>query len=140
VTAKLVRDLMTREVATLQRHDKLQVANDVMRLGRIRHMPVVGQAGELVGIVSQRDLFHSALMKVLGGYTTEVTREVFDVVVVEETMQTAVVTVSPDMPLSEAAKLMMTRRIGCLVVLEGGVITGILTESDFVRFAADSET
>jgi CBS domain-containing membrane protein len=111
-----------------------------MRLGRIRHMPVVGQAGELVGIVSQRDLFHSALMKVLGGYTTEVTREVFDVVVVEETMQTAVVTVSPDMPLSEAAKLMMTRRIGCLVVLEGGVITGILTESDFVRFAADSET
>lgn len=138
VKSKLVRDLMTREVATLEPHDKLQVANDVMRLGRIRHMPVVSEGGELVGIVSQRDLFQAALLKALGGYTGSADQAVFDAVVVEETMQRGVVTVAPDLPLQEAAELMLTRRIGCLVVVEGGTIAGILTESDFVRLARET--
>src|SRR5687768_7068685 len=129
VTSKLVRDLMTREVATLHPEDKLEVANDVMRLGRIRHMPVVGPNGELVGIVSQRDLFHAALVKLLSGYGASASTTVFDIVVVEETMQRGVVTVSPELPLQDAAKLMISRRIGCLVVVENDRIVGILTES-----------
>jgi CBS domain-containing membrane protein len=138
MTSKLVRELMTREVATLHPDDKLQVANDVMRLGRIRHMPVVGHDGKLVGIVSQRDLFHAALLKVLGGAGASATHAVFDAVVVEETMQGGVVTVSPDLPLRDAARLMIERRIGCLIVLENDAIVGILTESDFVKLGADS--
>ena len=138
MTSKLVRDLMTREVATLHPEDKLEVANDVMRLGRIRHMPVVGPNGELVGIVSQRDLFHAALVKLLSGYGASASTTVFDVVVVEETMQRGVVTVSPELPLQDAAKLMISRRIGCLVVVENHRIVGILTESDFVRLGAEA--
>ncbi len=138
MTAKLVRELMTREVATLRPDDKLQVANDVMRLGRIRHMPVVSHEGELIGIVSQRDLFHSALLKVLGGQGASATHAVFDAVVVEETMQRGVVTVAPDLPIRDAARLMIERRIGCLVVVENGAIAGILTESDFVRLGAET--
>jgi CBS domain-containing protein len=136
MTSKPVRDLMTREVATLRPEDKLQVANDVMRLGRIRHMPVVDQDGKLVGIVSQRDLFHSALLKVLSG-NASASNTVFEAVVVEETMQRGVVTVGPDLPLRDAARLMIERRIGCLVVVENGAIAGILTESDFVRLGAE---
>lgn len=129
---------MTREVATVQPHDKLQVANDVMRLGRIRHMPVVSDQGELVGIVSQRDLFHAALLKALDGYAAPGTHTAFDDgVVVAETMQRGVITVAPDLPLRDAARLMLERRIGCLVVVEDGHIAGILTESDFVRLTAE---
>ena len=55
--------------------------------------------------------------------------------VLKETMKTDVVTVTPDAPLAEAAKIMLERKIGCLVVVEGQKIVGILTESDFVKLA-----
>ncbi|HWA76179.1 MAG TPA: CBS domain-containing protein [Polyangiaceae bacterium] len=130
-----VRDVMTRDVVTLDRNDKLLVADDLMRLGRIRHLPVVDEEGRLAGIVSQRDLFHSGLIKALG-YGTHAQRQALDMVVVKEAMRSEVVTTTPDTPLREAARLMLERKIGCLVVLDDSRLAGILTESDFVRLAA----
>lgn len=132
----LVREVMTRDVVTLGRNDKLLVADDLMRLGRIRHLPVVDEGGELAGIVSQRDLFHSGLIKALG-YGTHAQRQALDMVVVKEAMRTQVVTTLPDTPLRDAAKMMLEKKIGCLVVLDEGRIAGILTESDFVKLVAD---
>jgi CBS domain-containing membrane protein len=64
---KRVRDVMTSEVTTLKRNDKLTLADDIMNLGRIRHLPVLDDdEKELVGLVSQRDLFRGALAKALG--------------------------------------------------------------------------
>jgi CBS domain-containing membrane protein len=130
-----VRDVMTRDVVTLERNDKLLVADDLMRLGRIRHLPVVDEDGRLAGIVSQRDLFHSGLIKALG-YGSHAQRQALDMVVVKEAMRSEVVTTTPDAPLRDAARLMLERKIGCLVVLDGQQIAGILTESDFVKLAA----
>jgi CBS domain-containing membrane protein len=131
----LVRDLMTPDVITLERNEKLLVADDVMRLGRIRHLPIVDDDGALAGIVSQRDLFHSGLLKALG-YGSHAQRNALELLVVKEAMKTDVVTTTPETPLAEAAKLMFERKIGCLVVLEAGKIAGILTEGDFVKLAA----
>jgi CBS domain-containing membrane protein len=128
----LVRNVMTRDVVTLERNDKLLVADDLMRLGRIRHLPVVDENGKLAGIVSQRDLFHSGLIRALG-YGSHAQRQALDMVVVKEAMRSEVVTTTPDTPLAEAAKVMLERKIGCLVVLENGELIGILTESDFVK-------
>jgi CBS domain-containing protein len=126
---------MTRDVVTLERNDKLLVADDLMRLGRIRHLPVVDEDGRLAGIVSQRDLFHSGLIKALG-YGSHAQRQALDMVVVKEAMRSEVVTTTPEAPLRDAARLMLERKIGCLVVLDGQQIAGILTESDFVKLAA----
>jgi CBS domain-containing membrane protein len=131
----LVREVMTRDVVTLERNDKLLVADDLMRLGRIRHLPVVDEDGRLAGIVSQRDLFHSGLIKALG-YGSHAQRQALDMVVVKEAMRSEVVTTTPEAPLRDAARLMLERKIGCLVVLDGQQIAGILTESDFVKLAA----
>ncbi len=131
----LVRDLMTHDVISLERNEKLLVADDVMRLGRIRHLPIVDSDGTLAGIVSQRDLFHSGLMKALG-YGSHAQRSALDLLVVKEAMKTDVVTTTPETPLVDAAKLMYERKIGCLVVLDAGKIAGILTEGDFVKLAA----
>src|SRR5689334_15043186 len=126
---------MTRDVVTLDRNDKLLVADDLMRLGRIRHLPVVDEEGRLAGIVSQRDLFHSGLIKALG-YGSHAQRQALDMVVVKEAMRSEVVQTTPDTPLRDAARVMLERKIGCLVVLDGVQIAGILTESDFVKLAA----
>jgi CBS domain-containing membrane protein len=129
-----VRDVMTKDVATLGRNDKLAVADDVMRLGRIRHMPVIDEEGALAGIVSQRDLFHSGLLRALG-YGTHAKDQALGLLSLKEAMKTDVVTITPDAPLAEAAKIMLERKIGCLVVVEAKKLVGILTESDFVKLA-----
>lgn len=129
-----IRDLMTKSVATLGCNDSMRTADDVMRLGRIRHLPVVDEDGSLVGIISQRDLFHSGLLRALG-YGTHARDQALDGLLVKEVMKSEVVTTTPDTPLADAARLMLRHKIGCLIVLEGSEIAGIITEADFVRLA-----
>jgi CBS domain-containing protein len=108
-----------------------------MRLGRIRHLPVLDDEEQLVGILSQRDMFRSALARVLG-YGEHGRRKVLDMLAVKEVMATDVVTTSPDTPVAEAARVMLERKIGALPVMENGKLVGIITESDFVTLAARS--
>ena len=130
-----VRDVMTAEVTTLQGNDKLTLADDVMRLGRIRHLPVLDEDGQLAGIVSQRDLFRGALARALG-YGERAQRQLLDTLVVKEVMTSEVITTAPDTPLADAAKVLVERKIGCLLVVEGSRLVGIITEGDFVALAA----
>jgi CBS domain-containing protein len=132
---KVVADVMTRDVKTVERNDRLAVAEDVMRLGKFRHLVVVDDEGGLAGIVSSRDLFHNALLKALG-FGTRAKEQALQGTLVKEAMTTDVLTTTPDTPLSEAAKVMRDRKVGCLVVLHSGKIAGILTEGDFVALAA----
>ena len=130
-----VRDLMTTEIATVRRNDKLLIADDLMRLGRIRHTPVLeDESEELVGILSQRDLFRSALARALG-YGEHAQSRVMGQLTVKEVMTNDPLTIGPDAPGEEAAQLLIDRGIGCLLVVEGGRLIGILSESDFVRLA-----
>lgn len=130
-----VRDVMSRDVATLEVNDKLKIADDVMKLGRIRHMPVLDADEAIVGILSQRDLFRGALARCIG-YGEYAQQKLLDQLVVKEIMNQDVVTVNPFAPLQQAARLMLERKIGCVVVAEEGRLVGILTESDFVKMCA----
>ena len=134
-----VRDVMSREVKTLRRNDQLTLADDLMKQERIRHLPVLDDDGEaVVGILSQRDMFRGALAHALG-YGETAQRRMLGLLVVKEVMTSQVVTVAPDAPLSDAARTMVERKIGCLPVVDGGKLAGILTESDFVALLARRE-
>jgi len=132
-----VRDVMSPDVTTLKRNDELMIADDVMRLGRIRHLPVVDDddEGAVVGIISQRDLFRSALARAIG-YGEFAQSRVMKLLKVKEVMTTEVVTIGPDAPLEEAARLMWKRKLGCLIVVDRERLVGILTEGDFVKLVA----
>jgi CBS domain-containing membrane protein len=133
-----VRDIMTKKVKTVGRNDSLATADEIMRLGRIRHIVVLDEDGSLAGVLSQRDLFLGGLMKALG-YGTHAKAKALDMLVVKEAMVSDVATATPDMLLSKAASTMLARKIGSLPVLEGGKVVGIVTESDFVaQFAQES--
>lgn len=132
----LVKDLMTTDVFTVDRNEALLTADRVMSLGRIRHVIVVDEDGNLAGVVSQRDLFHSGLLKALG-YGTHAMQKTLDGMLVKEVMTTNLITTGPDTPLKQAAGLMVQHKIGCLPVLEGSKLVGIVTESDFVKLHAE---
>ena len=132
----LVQDIMTSEVTTLKRNEKLTIADDVMQLGRIRHLPVLDDdEQEVVGIVSQRDLFRGALAQALG-YGQHARRKVLGTLLVKDVMTTDVITTTPETPLAEAARVLMERKIGSLPVVKDGRLVGILTEGDFVALVA----
>jgi CBS domain-containing membrane protein len=130
-----VGDLMTKEVLTVERNQKLATADDVMRLGRVRHVLVVDEEGALEGVVSQRDLFHGGLLRALG-YGTRAKQQALDSLLVKEAMKTEPITTTPDATIQSAARLMAEHKIGCLPVLEANRIVGIVTEGDFVLWAA----
>lgn len=134
-----VRDVMTADPTTLKRNDKLTLADDIMRLGRVRHLPVVDDDGQtLAGIVTQRDLFRDALAQALG-YGKHAQRKILDTLAVKDVMTTDVVTTGPGTALVEAARILAERKIGCLPVVENGRLVGILTEGDFVALVARKE-
>lgn len=129
-----VSEVMRREVVTLRADDRLDLADDIMRLGRVRHMPVL-DGERLVGILSNRDLLAASLTKALT-FEPAHRRAFMRAVDVRETMTKDVVTVGPDMPLAEAARIMIERQIGCLPVVKGeGRLLGLLTETDLLRAA-----
>lgn len=129
-----VGNVMSTDVSTLGRNDKLTIAEDLMRQGRIRHLPVLNDDGDLCGIVTQRDLFRGALLRALG-FGSRAEEKILNTVVVKEVMTDDVRTTTPDTPLVEAANLMIERKIGCLPVVDGDHLVGILSEGDFVKLA-----
>jgi len=143
LTTRPVSDVMQREVVTLRADDRLDLADDIMRLGRVRHLPVL-DGERLVGILSNRDLLAASLSKAMDFDPTE-RRTFMRSVDVREVMTKEVATVAPELPLIQAARLMIRRQFGCLpVVNERGALIGLLTETDLLRAAyledAEAET
>ncbi len=136
---RTVREVMSGDVTTLDVNDNLSIADDVMNLGRIRHMPVVDEDDQLVGIVSQRDIFRGALSRLLG-YGERAQSRLIATLSVKDVMTTHPKSVGPDALLSEAAQTIYENKLGCLVVVEGEKVVGILTESDFVHLAMPKGT
>ena len=129
-----VNDLMEREVVTLNVSDSLDLADDIMRLGRIRHMPVM--SGEtLVGILSQRDLFRAAISSVLQ-LRPAAERQWLAKISVREVMTKRVFTIAPTAPIRAAVAEMLDKRIGCLPVVEHNKLVGLLSESACMRYLA----
>lgn len=133
--ARPVSDLMTKEVVTIDANEPLSLADGVMQLGRIRHMPVVDEDRNLVGIISQRDLFRGALAQTLG-LGRHAQDHLLDSLRAKEVMRSDVRTIEPNASIEDAAEIMLKHKIGCLVVVEAQEIVGILTESDFVKLVA----
>ena len=129
-----IRDLMQREVVTLRASDTLGLAEDIMQLARIRHLPVLS-AGIVVGIVSQRDLYRAAVSSMLQ-LKRSAEREWLASVPVRAVMSPNVVTAAPDDSVHTAVKLMLRHRIGCLPVIEHGKLVGLVSETDCLRHLA----
>lgn len=130
-----VRDLMTADVVAVQPDDPLAALRDLMWEHNVRHMPVVDGDGELVGLVSQRDLLRNALVD-QPDVPTYVEEAVLERLTAGDVMTTYVERVAPDADLREAAQTMLDNKYGCLPVTLGRRLVGILTEADFVRFLA----
>ncbi|HEX6244078.1 MAG TPA: CBS domain-containing protein [Polyangiales bacterium] len=132
-----VADVMTRDVITVFEESNLQEVFGILAPYRFRHLPVV-DGKRLVGILSQRDLLQltsQSLDKNLAARARGV--RALEETFVRDVMNGSVVTIRPDASLAEAARLMTTKRVGALpVVNEAEELLGIVSETDLLRSLA----
>ena len=119
----LVRDVMHPEVVTIAATASLGEAYRLLQSRSIRHLPVVRE-GALVGVVTDRDLRLA---------TSELAPEPFPTgAAVADVMTPDPRTATPLDPIEEAARTMRSNRIGCLPVLDGDALVGIVTVTDLL--------
>ena len=134
MSVTLVTELMTRDVSTLDEDDELVSADQLMRLEHVRHLPVV-RGKKLVGIVTHRDII-SAQARLLWAIPPD-GEERAVALRVRDMMKTDVVTCPPVTPADDAIRVMLEKKLGCILVTEGSELRGIVTEADVVKWALE---
>lgn len=119
MTIPLVERFMSTAPVTIAPERTLAEAHRIMRERNIRHLPVV-DGGRLVGVLSQRDLY---LLETL--HSVDPAQET-----VAEAMSRDPYAVGPDAPLERVALEMAERRIGSVIVVDGGAVVGVFTTVD----------
>jgi len=127
-----IRELMTGGPITVRPETGVLEARDLMVKKRIRHLLVTDVGGTLQGIVTDRDIRLNLPSQATSLSVWEI-NHLLSALTVEKVMTRAVITVGPDGPARDGARLMMEHKIGALPVVEGGRLLGIVTETDIVR-------
>lgn len=128
----LVRETMTANPVVVHPDTSFGDAMELLRARRIRRLPVVDDKGALVGIVVEKDLLRAAP-------SPATTLSVYEIpyllskLKIKDIMTKRVITVEEDWPIEEAARVMVEHKIGCLPVVRGNQVVGIVTETDIFR-------
>ncbi len=130
-----VGDLMTNRVFVVRADETVAALVDLMHEHQVRHVPVVDEDGDLIGLVSHRDLLRNSLIEQDDEVQVD-KEELLERLQVGDLMLGEVDRVKPDTDIRDAAQLLLDHKYGCLPVVEGNRLVGILTESDFVRLMA----
>lgn len=122
-----VERFMSRDLFTVRPEDVIDLAASLMNWKHIRHVPVEDDEGNLVGVVSHRDL-----LAILSRHRRQNGQEI----VIKDIMKTELVTIGPQTPTLDALMLMRQKNIGCLPIVQGGKLVGMVTAHDFLTVSA----
>jgi len=125
----LVRDRMSPKPLTISPDAAFPDAFRMMRDNRIRHLPVVDEQQKLVGVVARTDLLHAS-PSAGGALSLFELNYVLANLHIRDVMTSPPITVPEEVPLEEAARLMVEKKIGSLPVMRNGVLVGMITETD----------
>lgn len=135
-----VSELMSREVVTLGDTETCHEAIDRMCRRKVRHLPVLDRDGALVGIITDRDVRHRL-------FAPDVYRQIGKIAVsallrqapVRAVMSAPVRCIGVAADVAEAAERMRRDKVGCLPVVDGSRLVGMLTEIDVLRSIVAAE-
>jgi acetoin utilization protein AcuB len=123
---------MSKNPITITEDTPINRALKSMRDEKVRRLPVLNKKGELVGIVSEKDLLYASPSPATSLSIHEI-HYLVSKITVDEVMTRDVFTVSEYTPLEEAARIMADNKIGGLPVVRDGRLVGIITESDLFK-------
>lgn len=120
-----MKDVMTEQPVTVGRQQTLAVAHEMMRENRCRHLPVL-EHGELVGVLTQRDLY---FLETIAGVDMATDK-------VDDAMSSDAYAVGPDVGVQDVCAEMSRNKYGCAVVIERDRVIGIFTATDALAVLA----
>jgi acetoin utilization protein AcuB len=123
---------MSRHPITITEDTPIAEALKAMKDQKVRRLPVLNKDGDLVGIVSEKDLLYASPSPATSLSIHEI-HYLLAKVTVKEVMTRKVITVEEDCPLEEAARIMADNKIGGLPVVRDGRLVGIITETDLFK-------
>ncbi len=132
----LIKDVMVRNPVTVRQDVSVVEVKRVLEENKISSVPVMNKDDELVGVITRNDL-----LKVFPSQAT--TLDVFEIanllnkISVKDVMTKSVKTAAEDFTVEEAARLMADYDIGCLPILDGNMLVGIVTVSNLFRCFID---
>jgi acetoin utilization protein AcuB len=132
-----VADLMTLEPDTITPETSLLEVMDRLKADACRQLPVLDDEGHLVGIITDRDI-RLAMNSPLVLHERSQDLALLGAATAGSVMTPRPVTVAPDSPAAQAAKILSTYKFGALPVLDGEVLVGIVTVTDFLDYLAES--
>jgi acetoin utilization protein AcuB len=124
-TRDSIETFMTRSPHCIGKDQKLVTAQALMRAGRLRHLPVL-EAGKLVGMLSQRDIY---FLETIRGVDPEEDT-------VEDAMTQDAYQVAPSARLHDVIGTMAKQKLGSAVVVEAGRVVGLFTTTDALTVLA----
>ena len=127
----LVGERMSHPVIPVHPNTPVPEALTMMHREKIRRAPVI-EHGDLVGIITDRDLLHATASSATTLSIWEL-NYLLSKLLVGKVMTTQVLTVNEDTPIEEAARLMAERKIGGMPVMRDGQVVGMITETDLFR-------
>jgi CBS domain-containing protein len=130
-------EIMNRDLVTVDKQASLRRARRILDQYRIRHLLVV-EGKRLVGIVTDRDLRQAAPSS-KSPLTISERQEFMDELKVLEVMSRKLITASSTTTIREAAKVMVSEKIGCLPVVDGNQLVGIVTQADLLEMLVRGE-
>jgi len=132
-----INGVMTKDAITIDPEAPLGMTLDVMRIKQVCHLPVVEEAGQLVGIMTDGDLGQATFAPAVAEYLSVRTKRQLRVLgdrlknlCVRDAMTWVVVQTQPEAPLAQAALTMSERHVGSLPIVDGGKLAGLITEHD----------
>lgn len=126
-----VLDIMTENPIIVRAHQSLRTALEIMDDNGIKHLPVMSNQGHLIGVVSDRDCRHALNSPYIMRERWQ-DESLANQLEVRSIMSAAPIIVEPNDPAAEAARLMLTHRIGCMPVMRSETLVGIITRSDIL--------
>ena len=128
----LVKDYMTRHPIMISPETPAAEAQKVMSENNVRHLPIVGDGKRILGLISRDRL--RVPPSDLGSLNIWEISRILSSLKVKEVMVKGndLITISPGSTIEEAAQLLISNKIGCLPVLEGDIVVGIITEIDLL--------
>ncbi len=124
----LLKHIMSTKLFTVNQDDLAALATNVMDWNDIHHMPVVDFEDNLKGILTWTHVIHTDYAHAIDSYQ-----------LVSDIMSKNVISASPNTPILEAIKTMKHHEIGCLPVVEGPTLVGIVTIKDVIQYDPDQD-
>jgi acetoin utilization protein AcuB len=127
----LVRDIMTTDLTTLREDETMLDANLIFARAGIHHIPIVN-GRRLAGLVTDKDLKHYS-PSILSGLPLKEYNGLMESTPLSKIMTRTLLTIESGKTVREAAQILDDHRIGCLPVVEGSELKGIITNRDLVK-------